>query len=74
MPAVTTIPQTALKYEAEVTEEGRIELQLPFLPGERVVIFVVKEVADGWDDLINASQTTLDFWDNPFDDEDWNDA
>jgi DNA (cytosine-5)-methyltransferase 1 len=27
---------------------------------------------ESFDDLISASQTTLDFWDNPFDDEDWN--
>ena len=26
------------------------------------------------DDLIQAAQSSLDFWDNPFDDEDWNNA
>lgn len=26
------------------------------------------------DDLIAAAQTSLVFWDNPFDDQDWNDA
>jgi hypothetical protein len=26
------------------------------------------------DDLIAAAQSSLDFWDNPFDDEDWNEA
>ena len=26
------------------------------------------------DDLIAAAQSSLDFWDDPFDDEDWNEA
>ena len=25
-------------------------------------------------DLLSASQSSLEFWDNPLDDEDWNDA
>jgi hypothetical protein len=33
-----------------------------------------RELADSFDDLLSASQTTLDFWDNPLDDEDWNNA
>ena len=27
-----------------------------------------------FDDLLSAAESSLDFWDNPFDDEDWNDA
>ncbi len=69
-----TLPQTALKYDVEVNEEGRVELHVPFSPGERLVIFVVKEAADNFDDLLEAAQNNLDFWDNPFDDEDWNNA
>ncbi len=68
----TLMPQTALKYDVEVMEEGRVELQVPFLPGEHVIVFVVKEVADSFDDLLEAAQGNLDFWDNPFDDVDWN--
>jgi hypothetical protein len=68
------ISKTALKYDLEVIEEGRVELRGPFSPGERIVIFVVKEDGGGFDDLLEAAQSSLDFWDNPFDDEDWNDA
>lgn len=70
----TIMPQTALKYDVEVTKEGRVELLVPFSPGERVIVFVVKESSDGFDDLMEAAQSSLDFWDNPFDDEDWNNA
>jgi len=69
-----TLPKTALKYDVEVTEEGRVELHGPFLPGEHIIVFVVKDTADVFDDLLDAAQSSLDFWDNPFDDEDWNDA
>lgn len=67
-------PQTALKYDVEVIEEGRLELRGPFSPGERIVVFVMKEVVDVFDDLLEAAHSSLDFWDNPFDDEDWNNA
>jgi hypothetical protein len=67
-------PQPALKYNVEVMEEGRVELRVPFSPGERVTIFVVREGADMFDDLLEAAQSSLDFWDNPLDDEDWNNA
>ncbi|GAB4429065.1 MAG: hypothetical protein Fur0044_26830 [Anaerolineae bacterium] len=67
-------PQTALKYEVEVLEEGRVELQVPFPAGAQVIVFVIKESADTFDDLLSAAQSSLDFWDNPFDDEDWNNA
>ena len=70
----TLMSQTALKYDVEVVEEGRVELNGPFLPGERITVFVLKEVSDTFDDLLEAVQSSLDFWDNPFDDEDWNNA
>jgi hypothetical protein len=68
--------QTALKYDLEVTEEGRIELQVPFSPGARITVFVIEEphTDDAVDDLLLAAESSLGFWDNPFDDEDWNNA
>ncbi len=66
--------QQALKYDIEVTEKGRVELPVPFIPGSRVTVFVIENPSDTFDDLLNASQSSLEFWDNQFDDEDWNDA
>jgi hypothetical protein len=65
--------QPALKFDVEVPENGRVELTLPFSSGTKVAIFVVEEV-DEPTDLIAAAQSSLDFWDNSYDDEDWNDA
>ena len=68
-----SLPRAALKYEAEVQEHGKLELTVPFSPGVRVAVFVVEEPND-FGDLVSAAQSSLGFWDNPFDDEDWNDA
>jgi hypothetical protein len=64
-------PQRALKYKSQVTSEGKIELNVPLIPGAQVTIFVFEE-AESFNDLLFASETSLDFWDNPLDDEDWN--
>ncbi len=72
-PEITT-PQAALKYEVEVREDGRVEFAVPFSAGTRMVVFVIAELPDTFGDLVSASQSSLDFWNNPFDDEDWNDA
>ena len=69
-----TAPQAALKYEVEVLDQGRVELHVPFAPGVRVVIFVIPEIQESFADLVAASESSLSFWDNPFDDEDWNHA
>lgn len=68
--------QAAIKYEVEVREQGRVEFQVPFAPGARVTIFVIYEEseADIVDDLVNAAESSIGFWDNPLDDEDWNNA
>ncbi len=68
------MPQTALKYDVEVKDDGRVELTVPFPPGAHVVIFVIEAADDVSDDLLSAAQSSLDFWNNPFDDEDWNNA
>jgi len=69
-----SMPETSLQFRAKVTPEGRIEVPVPFPSGTPVVVFVVEESADGVADLTSAAQSSLDFWDNPLDDEDWNSA
>lgn len=68
-----TLAQAALKYDVDVTENGLIELNVPFPPGAHVTVFVV-EVGESFSDLILAAESSLDFWKNPLDDEDWNNA
>ena len=52
---------------------GKLDLTVPSSPGVRVAVFVVEEPND-FGDLVSAAQSSLGFWDNPMDDEDWNDA
>ena len=77
MSATPNSPYAALRYEAEVLENGRLELAVPFTAGARVVVFVIEEPEgpdDTLRDLVSAAESSLGFWDNPYDDEDWNDA
>ncbi len=67
-------PQAALKYEAEVGEEGRVEVNVPFSVGARVTVFAIKEPVYGPSDPMLAAQSSLGFWDNPLDDDQWNEA
>jgi hypothetical protein len=66
--------QTALKYDTEVKDGGRLELDLPLAAGAHVTVFVIESPNGAVHDLLLASQSSLEFWDNPLDDEDWNDA
>lgn len=65
---------SALKLETEVQQDGQLELYVPLPVGAKVVVFVLEEELEEFTDLTDAAQSSLDFWDNPLDDEDWNDA
>ena len=64
--------QENFKYETEVKAGGRVELEVPFEPGVHVIVFVQKSRNGTFEDLLSASESTLSFWDNSYDDEDWN--
>lgn len=66
----------AVKYEVIVQEDGQILLRVPFSPGKRVIVFVVQEQdeQDSFGDLTHAAESSTDFWNNSYDDEDWNNA
>ena len=66
----------ALKYRAEVGAGGEEQLPRPRLSqGTPVeIIVLVRESEDEDDGLLRASVKTMDFWDNPVDDEVWNKA
>jgi hypothetical protein len=65
--------QTALKYDVEVNKNGQVELTVPFPAGARLTVFVM-EASETFGDLMSAAESSLAFWDNPYDDEDWNNA
>lgn len=65
-------PRSALTYEVQARADGSVELLGPFQPGERLTVIVIPEAAHEFDGLIAAASSSLDFWNNPWDDEDWN--
>jgi hypothetical protein len=68
------LSQTALKYDLEVKEDGQIQFQVPFPQGSHLVVFVIESPFDDFSDLMKSAQSSLDFWDNSVDDEEWNHA
>ena len=76
MPAilVSDMQQIALRYDTEVKDGGRLDIDVPLAPGVHVTVFVIESPNGVGSDLLSASQSSLEFWDNPLDDEDWNDA
>ncbi len=67
------LAQNALKYDVQVDKNGQVEVKVPFPAGSHVVVFVI-ETEESFGDLITAAESSLAFWDNPMDDEDWNNA
>jgi hypothetical protein len=68
------MPQQAYKFDVQVGPDGKLELQLPVPPGTRVEVLVIAPGADEFADLLQAAESSTGFWDNPLDDEDWNNA
>jgi hypothetical protein len=71
---MSTASHLPLRYDLDVPPDGRIEVQLPLPSARQVTVFVVERSDDDLNDLLNAATSSTDFWDNPDDDEDWNDA
>jgi hypothetical protein len=61
-----------IRYDLEVQPDGRIEMQVPLPAGSHVTVYVVAEPNDDLVDLLAASTSSTEFWDNSADDEDWN--
>lgn len=63
-----------IRFDLQVPPDGRIEVQLPSFVGSQVTVYVVEGGGDDFHDLVAAASNSLEFWDNPEDDEDWNNA
>jgi len=72
MATADTNPRPVLSYDLEVGQDGRVEFSGPFQPGQRLTVIVIAEPLREFADLTAAAASSLGFWDNPLDDEDWN--
>ena len=64
---------TSWTFETAVDATGRIEIIAP-LPPLALVTVLVTPRGDEFAGLTEAAQSSVEFWDNALDDEDWNDA
>jgi hypothetical protein len=69
------MPRNAYKFETEVLPGGRLEITVPVAPGSRVEVLVITpDTVEDFQDLVDAAQSSTDFWNNPVDDAEWNNA
>ena len=66
--------QLPLRFDLQVPPDGRVEVQLPLSAGSQVTLYIVEKSNADFEDLLAASMTSTDFWNNLEDDEDWNNA
>lgn len=66
--------QKAFRIHAKVSQNGTLEVLVPLPPGTEVEVLVLAAEEDSLDDLLQAAGSSLDFWNDPEDDEDWNNA
>jgi len=64
----------AYKFETETGPSGKVEVTVPVAEGTRVEVLVMVPASDDLQHLVAAAGSSTDFWDNPLDDEDWNNA
>ncbi len=64
----------AYKFQTNVGPGGKVELNVPLPPGTNVEVLVFSPETGDFGDLVGAAASSTDFWDNPLDDEDWNNA
>lgn len=64
----------AFRYEATIGPEGKVEISVPLPAGTPVEVVILGPEQDSIDDFLHAAASSTAFWDNPLDDEDWNNA
>ena len=74
MATAETNPRPVLSYSVEAGAGGRVEFTGPFQQGQRLTVVVIAEPQAEFADLASASGSSLAFWDNSLDDDDWNAA
>ena len=68
------MPQTAYRFETEIGPQGKLDLNTSIPEGTRVEVLILTPVKDEFAELLSAAVSSAEFWDNPYDDEDWNNA
>jgi hypothetical protein len=68
------MPYQAYKFDTETGPMGTVSVSIPVPPGTHVEVLVVVPQSDDFQELVTAAESSTDFWQNPQDDQDWNNA
>ena len=68
------MPLKAFRYETTIGPACKVEVAVPLPAGTLVEVVVLTPAQNEFGDLVRAAESSTDFWDNPLDDQDWNDA
>jgi len=66
--------ETVYRSAGIIGDGRKLELEVPLAAGTKVEVLVLSSGHDDFSDLTSLANSSLDFWDNPMDDEDWNNA
>ena len=66
------MPHQVYKFESVVQSGGKLELNVPVVEGSQGEVLVITSGPDECKDLLEASVSNTEFWDNPIDDAEWN--
>ncbi|MCI0380300.1 MAG: hypothetical protein L0215_22165 [Gemmataceae bacterium] len=64
----------AIRLETNVGPNGKLEVTVPLAPGTPVEVLILAATKDDFGDLLHAANSSTNFWDNSWDEEDWNHA
>jgi len=65
----------AYRYDVEIKDDGKLKLsRLPFKKGTHLDVILIEQNKDNFSDLLNAAAFNLDFWNDPIDDQEWNET
>lgn len=63
----------ALRLKARIKKKGELIIKgLPYPINAKLEVIIIKEEPESFYDIVKASESSLDFWNNKIDDAVWN--
>jgi hypothetical protein len=63
-----------IRLHSTVGLNGKIEVTVPLAEGTPIKVYVAPTRENDFGDMLIAASPSMNFWDNPIDDETWNNS